>query len=79
MKGQGARGTDAENAAFLSSVQRKLQDQAKSLSDRAKARQIEGAGDAFKSFVDDMDKAVEAMGPASDKLKGGKWQEARVR
>jgi hypothetical protein len=41
-----------------------------------KARQIEGAGDSFKSFVDDMDKAVESMGPASDKLKGAKWQDA---
>jgi hypothetical protein len=75
-KGQGARGTDAENAAFLASVQSKLRDQAKSLADRMKARQLEGAGDSFKSFVDDMEKAVEAMGPASDKLKGAKWQDA---
>ena len=75
-KGQGARGTDAENAAFLASVQSKLRDQAKSLSDRMKARQMEGAGDSFKSFVDDMDQAVVAMGPASDKLKGAKWQDA---
>ena len=76
LKGSGARGSDAENAAFLSSVQSKLRDQAKSLSERMKARQIEGAGDSFKSFVDDMDKAVESMGPASDKLKGAKWQDA---
>src|SRR4029077_17422013 len=68
-KGQGARGTDAENSAFLSSVQAKLRDQAKSLSERMKARQLEGAGDSFKSFVDDMDKAIEAMGPAGDHLK----------
>ena len=45
LKGSGARGTDAENATFLSSVQTKLRDQAKSLSARMKARQIEGAGD----------------------------------
>ena len=76
LKGSGAKGTDAENAAFLASVQSKLRDQAKSLADRMKARQLEGAGDSFKSFVDDMDKAVEAMGPASDKLKGAKWQDA---
>jgi hypothetical protein len=76
LKGSGARGSDAENAGFLSSVQSKLRDQAKSLSERMKARQIEGAGDSFKSFVDDMDKAVESMGPASDKLKGAKWQDA---
>ena len=76
LKGSGARGSNAENAAFLSSVQSKLRDQAKSLSERMKARQIQGAGDSFKSFVGDMDKAVESMGPASDKLKGAKWQDA---
>ena len=76
LKGQGARGTDAENAAFLASVQSKLRDQAKSLSDRMKARQLEGAGDSFKSFVDDINQAVEAMGPATDKLKGAHWQDA---
>src|SRR2546426_10737323 len=41
-----------------------------------KARQLEGAGESFKSFVDDMEKAVEAMGPASEKLKVAKWQDA---
>ncbi|HLH17307.1 MAG TPA: hypothetical protein VKX45_08805 [Bryobacteraceae bacterium] len=76
LKGQGARGTDAENASFLAGVQSKLRDQAKSLSDRMKARQLEGAGDAFKTFVEDMDKAVEAMAPAADKLKGAHWQDA---
>ena len=76
LKGSGAKGSDAENAAFLSSVQSKLRDQAKSLSERMKARSIQGAGDSFKSFVTDMDKAVESMGPASDKLKGAKWQDA---
>jgi hypothetical protein len=76
LKGQGARGTDAENAGFLSGVQSKLRDQAKSLADRMKARQLEGAGDSFKSFVEDMDKAVQAMGPAADQLKGSHWQDA---
>ncbi len=76
LKGQGARGTDTENASFLAGVQSKLRDQAKSLSERMKARQLEGAGDAFKSFVEDMDKAVESMGPAADKLKGAHWQDA---
>ncbi|MEI9973331.1 MAG: hypothetical protein WDO73_15580 [Ignavibacteriota bacterium] len=63
-KGRGARGTDAENSAFLSQVQTKLRDQAKSLSNRMKARQLEDAGDSFKSFVEDMDQAVAAMDPA---------------
>jgi hypothetical protein len=76
LKGNGAKGTDAENAAFLASVQSKLRDQTKSLSDRMRARQLQEAGDSFKSFVTDMDKAVEAMGPAADNLKGRKWQGA---
>ena len=37
---------------------------------------VTGAGDSFKQFVEDMEKAVEAMGPASDQLKASKWQEA---
>ncbi|HTP36600.1 MAG TPA: hypothetical protein VMJ75_30700, partial [Candidatus Acidoferrales bacterium] len=76
IKGGGAKGSDAENAAFLSNVQSKLRDQAKSLGDRMKARQLTEAGDSFKSFVKDMEQAVEAMGPAVDKLKGAKWQDA---
>ena len=75
-KGQGAKGTAAENAAFLSSMQSKLRDQARSLAERMKARQLEGAGQAFKSFVEDMEKAAEAMGPASEKLKAAKWNDA---
>ncbi len=76
VKGQGARGTDAENAAFLAGVQSKLRDQAKSLAERMKARALETAGDSFKSFVSDMEQAAVEMGPAADKLKGAKWQDA---
>ncbi len=76
LKGAGAKGSDAENAAFLAGVQSKLRDQAKSLADRMKARQLTEAGDSFKSFVKDMETAVEAMGPASEKLKGAKWQDS---
>src|SRR4029453_13117766 len=76
VKGQGAKGTDQENATFLAGVQSKLRDQAKSLADRMKARQLEGAGESFKTFVEDMEKAVEAMGPASEKLKAAKWQDS---
>jgi hypothetical protein len=76
MKGSGATGTEAENAAFLSQVQSKLRDQAKSLSDRMKSRQLSDAGDSFKTFVNDMDQATAAMGPASDKLKGANWKDA---
>jgi hypothetical protein len=46
-------------------VQSKLRDQAKSLADRMKARQLEGAGDSFKSFVKDM----EAAGAAARRIR----------
>jgi len=78
LKGQGAKGTAAENAQFLASVQSKLRDQAKSMVERMRARQLAGAGESFKSFVDDLDKAVEQMAPAADRLKGAKWQDALV-
>ncbi|MGH8631037.1 MAG: hypothetical protein ACREU7_09770, partial [Burkholderiales bacterium] len=70
------RATSAENARFLADVQSKLRDQARSLANRMKSRELAGANQEFKSFVADMEKAVEAMGPASDKLKGMQWQEA---
>src|SRR4051812_29833014 len=76
MKGQGAKASDAENAAFLSSVQSKLRDQAKSLAQRMKSRELDEAGSSFKSFVQDMESAVTAMGPAVEKQKAGKGQDA---
>jgi hypothetical protein len=76
LKGQGAKGTDAENAAFLAGVQSKLRDQAQSLAQRMKSRELDEAGDSFKKFVADMEQAVAAMGPAAEKLKGAHWQDA---
>jgi len=66
----------AENAGFLSGVQSKLRDQAHSLSERMKARELAGASQQIKAFTDDMDKAVEAMNPAAVKLRGSEWQNA---
>ncbi|MGH9719697.1 MAG: hypothetical protein ACRD8O_05755 [Bryobacteraceae bacterium] len=65
-----------ENGKFLSDVQAKLRDQAKSLANRMKSRALAGTNQEFKSFVEDMEKAVEAMGPAADKLKAQAWQGA---
>ena len=72
----GDKSSAAENAGFLSGIQSKLRDQAHSLSDRMKARQLGGASEEFKTFTADMDEAVKAMGPASDKLRGSQWQNA---
>ena len=72
----GDKASAEENARFLAGVQAKLRDQSKSLVERMRSRQLAGAGNSFKGFVEDMDKAIEAMGPASDKLKGLAWQAA---
>jgi hypothetical protein len=76
IKGNGASTSDAENAAFLASVQSKLREQANSMADRMKARQMDESGESFKSFVDDMEQAAGAMGPAAGKLRIAKWQDA---
>jgi len=66
----------AQNAGFLAGVQSKLRDQAHSLSERMKARQLAGAGEEFKTFTNEMDAAVAAMGPAADKLRASKWDDS---
>ncbi len=66
----------AENGKYLAEVQAKLRDQAQSLANRTKARQLDGSGEAFKQFVKEMELAVAAMTPASDKLKGLAFQDA---
>jgi hypothetical protein len=72
----GDKAAAVENAGFLSGVQSKLRDQAHSLSDRMKARQLAGSSEEFKTFTADMDEAVKAMGPAADRLRGAAWQNA---
>jgi len=72
----GDKAAATENAGFLSGVQSKLRDQAHSLSDRMKARQLAGSSEEFKTFTADMDEAVKAMGPAADKLRASEWQNA---
>src|SRR5258708_22442781 len=66
----------AENAKFLAGVQRKLKEQAKSLADRARSRELAGANQEFQSFVKDLDEAVKQMEPASTKLGTQSWKDA---
>ena len=68
--------TEAENAKYLSGVQAKLKEEAQSLSNRVKARQIAGNNTEFQQFISNMESAVSVMGPASDELKGQKWHDA---
>ena len=65
-----------EAAKFLSNVQSKLRDQAKSLSGRMQSRELSQENEEFNGFVKDMNAAADAMGPASEKLQQQKWTEA---
>jgi hypothetical protein len=65
-----------ENAKFLADVQNKLKEQATSLAQRARSRELAGANQEFQAFVKDMEEAANQMGPASDKLKGQSWKDA---
>jgi hypothetical protein len=76
VKGNGAKASDAENAAFLAATESKLRDQANSMADRMKARQMEESGESFKTFVADMEQAAGSMSPAAAKLRIAKWQDA---
>src|SRR5580692_6387739 len=66
----------AENAKFLAGIQTKLKEQAKSLAERARSRELAGANQEFQAFVKDLDEAVKAMDPASSKLGEQAWKDA---
>ncbi len=66
----------AENAKFLADVQSKLKEQATSLAQRARSRELAGANQEFQSFVKDMEAAAAEMQPAADKLKTQSWKDA---
>jgi hypothetical protein len=66
----------ADAAKFLSGVQAKLGDQARSLANRMQSRELSQENDEFGSFVKDMNAAAAAMGPASQSLEQQKWQDA---
>jgi hypothetical protein len=66
----------AENAKFLAGIQTKLKEQAKSLADRARSRELAGANQEFQAFVKDLDEAAKQMDPASNKLGAQAWKDA---
>jgi hypothetical protein len=65
----------AEDAKFLSELQEKLAAQAKSLVDRAKARQLDSSPE-MQNFVKNMEEAVANMTESGKKLRAQKWSEA---
>ncbi len=66
----------ADNAKFLSEVQGKLKEQAMSLAQRTRRRELAGQNQEFQSFTKEMEAAAAEMGPAADKLKGQGWKDA---
>jgi hypothetical protein len=66
----------ADAAKFLSGVQAKLGEQARSLAGRMQSRELSQENDEFNSFVKDMNAAAAAMGPAADQLQQQKWKDA---
>ena len=64
------------DAKFLAEIQTKLKEQAKSLAERMRSRELAGANQEFQSFVKDMDEAAAQMTPAADKLKVLSWKDA---
>lgn len=70
------KATAAENARFLTDVQTKLRDQATSLANRMKAREIAGASQEFSSFSKDMEGAAQDMAESAGKLKTQAWKDA---
>ena len=65
-----------EAAQFLSDMQGKLRDQARSLAGRLQRRELSEQNEEFSDFQKAMDAAAEAMGPAADSLKQLKWADA---
>ncbi|HUN76834.1 MAG TPA: hypothetical protein VMU40_20155 [Steroidobacteraceae bacterium] len=66
----------AEQAKFLSDVQRTLRTQSLSLAGRIELRDLSTTNESIGSFQQEMNAAAEAMGPAADQLAGGQWKQA---
>ena len=65
-----------EQAHFLSDVERKLADQAKTLADRMRARELADASAEFQGFSKEMDRASDEIRMSADQLKPGKFSDA---
>lgn len=57
-----------ESARLLSELQLTLRDQANTLAERTRARQLTDTNETFRLFVEHLELAAKAMEPASDKL-----------
>ena len=65
-----------ENAIVLSDIQLTLRDQARTLVQRTKARELTGSDAMIQSFIRNLEKAAEYMQPAADHLAAVRLQKA---
>jgi hypothetical protein len=69
----------AEAGKYLSGVQTKLRDRALALAGRLRAHGLTVENEDLNGFEENMKAAAEAMGPASEKLRQQKWNDALPR
>lgn len=65
-----------EDAAFLSGMQQKLAEQAQSLAQRMRSRQLAATNEEFQKFSIEMGGASKAMQEAASKLRALQWRQA---
>ncbi|MDE0360100.1 MAG: hypothetical protein OXI74_02920, partial [Rhodospirillaceae bacterium] len=65
-----------DNAAMLSELQRTLADQARTLANRTRARQLTRVDEQIQTFVNSLESAAEAMVPAAERLADLQFDEA---
>ena len=73
---QRTRAEIRDNATLLSEIQLTLRDQAKTLAERVRAREIAGRGGEFQKFVENLEKATEYMAPAAAELKAQRLRDS---
>lgn len=71
-----AKNTTMENAHFLSQLEGKLGEQAKTLSERMGSRELVAESPEFKGFSEAMNQASQEMKNSVGSLKSAKWQDA---
>ncbi|MBN4075150.1 MAG: hypothetical protein COA71_00915 [SAR86 cluster bacterium] len=74
--GEGNNGQVEINSSLLSELQLTLAQQAQTLTDRARARQLNQQDEDVERFVESMDLAIQAMFPSSEHLASLELQEA---
>jgi len=57
-----------DNAKLLADLRRTLAEQARTLASRTRARQLTGADPRIQKFVESLEQAADAMGPAAEQL-----------